>query len=155
MKDVTISTGNAATMTFDFRSMKKVLVVYAASKGWEHLPGVISNMEPIPDSKWKLKRPNKSEYATKRTTKIINEDKSKILKQEWIVTDCEKQDELEDNHSNMQHQKTTEHVLYHKNGAALYTVLYGQLHPISLLLPHVLLRPSLPMSKQIGTSWAY
>ena len=28
----------------------------------------------------------------------------------------------------MQRQKTTEHGLYHKNGAAMFTVLYGQLH---------------------------
>ena len=80
--------------------MKKVLVVYTASKGWDYLPGVISNMEP--DTKWKLKHPNKSECTTKRTTKLENDDKSFILKEERIVTDCEKQDKLEDNHSNMQ-----------------------------------------------------
>ena len=51
------------------------------------------------------------------------------MKQEWVMIDCDKQDELEDNHSNMQRQKTTEHGLYRKNSAAMYTVLYGQLHP--------------------------
>ena len=82
-------------------------------------------MEPVRATKWKTKRPDKRLYATKRITKIINEDKSEILKQEWILIDCEKQDELEENHTNMQRQKTTEHGLYHKNGAAMYTVLYG------------------------------
>ena len=128
-KGVTISTGTSATMTYDFRRMKKTSAVYTASKGWEHWPDVIGNMESIADTNWKTKCPNKSEYATKRTTKLKNEDGSEIMKEEWIVTDCEKQDELEDNHSNMQRQKTTEHALYRKNGAALYTVLYGQLHP--------------------------
>ena len=27
------------------------------------------------------------------------------MKQEWVVIDCDKQDEFDDNHSNMQRQK--------------------------------------------------
>ena len=80
-------------------------------------------MKPVDDADWKVERPDKSLYATKRITKIINEDKSEILKQEWVVTDCEKQDKLKDNHTNMQRQTTTEHALYWKNGAAMYTVM--------------------------------
>ena len=79
--------------------------MYAALKGWEHWPGVIGNMEPIVGTKWKTKRPTKSEYATKRTTELKNEDGSEIMEEEWIMTECEKQDELKDNHSNMQRQK--------------------------------------------------
>ena len=45
------------------------------------------------------------------------------------MTDCEKQDELEENHTSMQRQKTMEEELYHKEGAVMYTVLYGQIHP--------------------------
>ena len=107
MKDVTITAGNSATMTSEFRKYKKAASVCAASKGYEHWPSVITNMEPVLDTEWKLERPNKNLYATKRITKIVNEDKTEILKQEWIVIDCEKQDELEDNHTNMQCQKTT------------------------------------------------
>ena len=129
MKGVTISTGNSATMTSDFWTYKKKTAVYAASKGYKHWPSVITNMKAVANTNWKTERPNKSLYATKRTTKVENEDKTFIIKQEWIVTDCEKQDELEDNHTNMQQQQTTEHALYRKNGAAMYTVMYGQLHP--------------------------
>ena len=105
MKDVIIATGNSATMTLDFRTHKKRIAVYAASKGYKRWPSVITNMKAIADTQWTTKRPDKSLYATKRITKIINEDKSEILKQEWVVTDCEKQDELEDNHTNMQQQQ--------------------------------------------------
>ena len=45
------------------------------------------------------------------------------------MIDCEKQDGFEDNHTNMQRKKTTEHALCSKNGAAIYTLMYGQLHP--------------------------
>ena len=38
------------------------------------------------------------------------------------------QEEAEDNYSNIQRQKLAEHGLYRKNGAAMYNVLYGQLH---------------------------
>ena len=86
-------------------------------------------MEPVDDKMWKTKRPDKSLYAVKRTTKFVNElDKSEILKQEWVVIDCEAQEEAEDNYSNMQRQKLTEHGLYRKHGAAMFTVLYGQLY---------------------------
>ena len=91
---------------------------------------LISWNQPVDNDKWKTKCPNKSSYAVKRIIKLVNDlDKSEILKQEWVVIDCDKQDELNDNHSNMQCQKTTKHGLYRKNGAAMYTVLYGQLHP--------------------------
>ena len=129
MKDITISTGDSASMTAKFQTYKKRTSVYAASKGYKHWPSVITNMKPVDDADWKVKRPNKNLYATKRITKIDNEDKSFIMKQEWVVTDCEKQDELEDNHTNMQQQKTAEHALYRKNGAAMFIVMYGQLHP--------------------------
>ena len=43
--------------------MKKASAVYAASKGYEHWPGVIDIMESIADTKWKTKRSNKTEYA--------------------------------------------------------------------------------------------
>ena len=65
-------------------------------------------MEPVRATKWKTKRPDKSLFATKRTTKLKNEDGSEIIKQEWVVTDCEKQDELEDNHTKKQRQKNKE-----------------------------------------------
>ena len=71
MKGVIISTGTSTTMTTsDFQRMKKAAAVYAASKGYEHWPGVINNMKPIANAKWMMKRPNKSEYAIKRTTKL-------------------------------------------------------------------------------------
>ena len=49
-------------------------------------------MEPVDDKEWKTKRPDTSMYAVKRTTKLVNEDKSEILKQEWIMIDCENQE---------------------------------------------------------------
>ena len=47
-------------------------------------------MEPIPETEWKRKRLDKSQYAVKRTTKVETEGGTDIMKQEWIVTDCEK-----------------------------------------------------------------
>ena len=45
------------------------------------------------------------------------------------MIDCEAQEEEEeDNYSSKQHQKLTEHGLYRKNGAAMFIVVYGQLH---------------------------
>ena len=41
-------------------------------------------------------------YTVKHTTKIKNEGAADIFKQEWIVIDCEKQAEAEDNYNNMQ-----------------------------------------------------
>ena len=101
-------------MKSDFRNFEKSAAAYASSKGYRHLPGVIEIMEPVANKEWKTKRPDKSTYAVKRTTKVINEDKSEILKQEWVVIDYEKQEEAEDNYSNMQQQKLTEHTLYRK-----------------------------------------
>ena len=129
MKGVTISPGSNATMTSDFRNMKKSAAVYAASKGYEHWPGVIEIMKPVDNKMWKTKPPDKSLYAVKYIIKLVNNlDKSEILKQEWVVTDCEVQEELEDNYSNMQRQKLTKQGLYREHGAAMFTVLYGQLH---------------------------
>ena len=92
-------------------------------------------MELIANTKWKTKRPDKTRYASKRTIKPKNADGSEIMKEEQVVTDCDKQDELEDNHSNIQRQKTTAHELYHKKDAAMYTVLYGQLHHDIITIP--------------------
>ena len=88
----------------------------------------MESMEPVDEKEWKTKRPDKSTYAVKRTTKLKTDGATDIMKQEWIVIDCEKQEEAEDNYSNIQRQKFTEHALYCKNGTAMYTVLYGQLH---------------------------
>ena len=64
----------------------------------------------------------------KRTTKVETEGGTNIMKQEWIVTNCEKQEELEDNYNNKLRQKLTEQALYRKNGAALYIALSRQLY---------------------------
>ena len=70
MKGITISTGTSAQMTTDYRLFSKLLIAYAASKGFERWPGVIKNMIAIKDSTWKTDRPDKSRYASKSTTKI-------------------------------------------------------------------------------------
>ena len=85
-------------------------------------------MEPLDPATWKTERPDKSKYATKLITKIKVDGEPDILKQEWVITDCEARDVAEDNYNNMQRQKLSEHALYRKNSAALYIVLYGQLH---------------------------
>ena len=82
MKDITISTGDSASMTAKFRTYKKRTSVYAASKGYQHLPSIITNMKQVDYADWKIKRPDKSLYATKKITKIENEDKTFIIKQE-------------------------------------------------------------------------
>ena len=114
-------------MTSDFRIFKKLAAAYAAAKGYEHWLGVIEVLEPMPDKEWKTKRPNKSQYAVKRTTKVSNEGEQDILKQKLIVIDCKKQEESENNYNNKLWQKLAEHALYWKNGAALFIVSYGQL----------------------------
>ena len=75
-----------------------------------------------------MKRPDKSQYAKKHTTKVSTEGEPDTLKQEWIAIDCEKQEELKDNFNNKLRQKLTKQALYCKNGVALFIVLYGQLH---------------------------
>ena len=50
---------------------------------------VIENLEPIPVKEWETKRPGKSQYASKRTIKVETEGAADIMKQEWIVTNCE------------------------------------------------------------------
>jgi len=44
----------------------------------------------------------------KHTTKIETEAGTDIMKQEWIVTNCRKQEELEDNYNNKLRQKLVE-----------------------------------------------
>ena len=81
MKGVTISPGSSATMILDFKNMEMLAVAYAAPKGYKHWPGVIEIMEPVDNIMWKSKRPNKSLCTVKRTTKLLHEDKTEILKQ--------------------------------------------------------------------------
>ena len=85
-------------------------------------------MEPIPETEWKTKRPDKNLYGKKRKTKVSTEGEPDIMKEEWIVINCEKQEELEDNYNNKLRQKLAEQALYRKSGAALYIVFFGQLH---------------------------
>ena len=116
MKGVTISSGSSVRMTPDFRIHKKSATEYVAAKNYKHWPGVIEILEPITVTEWKSECPNKSKYTKKRNTKVSTEGEPDILKQEWILIDYEKQEELEDNYNNkLQH-------------AALFIVLYGQLH---------------------------
>ena len=70
LKDVTITPGSNARMAADYRKYKKSAGAYAAWKGYEYWPGVIDNLEAIPDTKWETARPDKSLYATKCITKI-------------------------------------------------------------------------------------
>ena len=123
-----ISPSSSAKITSDFRIFKKSAAAYAAAKGYKYWPGVIELLEPMSDKEWKTKHPDKSQYVAKRTTKVSSESKPDILKQEWIVIDCEKQEELEDNYNNKLRQKLAKHALYQKNDVGLFIVLYGQLH---------------------------
>ena len=127
MKGITISPGSSATMTSDYMNFKKSAAAYAAAKGYKHWPNVIEIMETVTNTEWKTKRPDKKEYAVKRTTTLKNEGRSDTLKQEWVVIDCEKEEEAEDNYNNIQRQKLTEHALYWKNVPTMFIVLYGQL----------------------------
>ena len=128
-------------MTSDFGNLKKSAAAYVAAKGYEHRSGVIKIMEPVADTEWKTKHPDKSTYALKRTTKIKNEGAADNMKQEWIVIDCEKQEKAEDNYNNMQRQKLKENALYRKNGAAMFIVLYGQLHSDIITIAKRLIAP--------------
>ena len=82
----------------------------------------------MPDKEWGMECPDKSQYAVKRTTKVSNESEPDLLEQEWIVIDCEKQEELKYNYNNKLRQKLAKHALYCKNSTALFIVLYGQLY---------------------------
>ena len=116
MEGVTISPESSAGMTADFRTYKKSARNYAAAKGYEYWPGVIEN---FPEKELKTKRPDNSQYVSKSTTKTETEGAADIMKQEWIVTDCEKQEELEDNYNYKLRQKLAKEALYRKNWAAL------------------------------------
>ena len=129
MKGITISVGTSAQMTTDYRLFNKSLIAYSAAKGYERWPGVIENMMPIEEKTWKTDRPDKNKYASKLTTKIKQDGGDNILKQEWIVTDCELELELEENYTNMLRQRLAEKSLFRKHGDLLYNIIFGQLHP--------------------------
>ena len=76
-----------------------------------------------------MDRPDKSLYTSKCTMKIKTESGANILKQEWIVTDCEMELELEENYNNKLWQRLAEKALYRKHSDLLYNIIYGQLHP--------------------------
>ena len=106
MKGITISVGTSAQMTTDFRLFNKSLIAYSAAKGYERWPGAIENMMPIEDKVWNTERPDKSRYASILTTIIKQEgDLPNINKQEWIITDCALELELEENYSNTLRQR--------------------------------------------------
>ena len=90
MKGMTVSSGSSASMTSDFRNFKKSAAAYAVAKDHEHWPGVIETMEPVDEKEWRTKHPDKSTYAVKHTTKLKTDGAADIMKQEWIVIDCEK-----------------------------------------------------------------
>ena len=70
MKEMSISLGSSAKMTSDFMIFKKSAAEYATEKGQKDWPGVIEILEPVPDKEQKTKRPDKSTYTVKRTTKV-------------------------------------------------------------------------------------
>ena len=92
-------------MTTDYRIVTKTLVAYATLKYFEYWPVVVENMEAIDDSEFKTECPDKKLYASKCITKIKSEDGTEILKQEWIMTNCEKELELEENYNNKLRQR--------------------------------------------------
>ena len=61
------------------------------------------------------------------TTEVQGINNTKILKQEWVITDCAKELELEENCNNELQQKLTEKALFRKQGNALYGIVHGQL----------------------------
>ena len=80
MKGVTFSPGSSAIMTSDFWNYKKSTAAYAAAKYNKYWPGVIKTFEPIPETEWKTKHSDKSQYTKKRTTKVSTEGEPNILK---------------------------------------------------------------------------
>ena len=100
LKSVTISLGTLIQMTTDYRHSIWPIVAYAASKGYKYWSGVIKNLEALNNDVWKIPRPDKKQCVTKCTIKMKYEGGNNILKQTWIVTDCEFQMELEDNYDN-------------------------------------------------------
>ena len=99
-------------MTADFRLFITVLISYAVSKGYEKWPGVIVNMELLDDKVWKIDQLDKNLYAEIMVAEVAGTDKRVIKKQEWIVTDCEKELELEEIYTNKLRQKTTKKALF-------------------------------------------
>ena len=123
MKGITISVGTSAHMTTDYRLFNKSIIAYAQSKGFERWPGVIENMIAIEEKTWKTEQPNRSKYASKLTTSIKQEGGlPDIKKQEWIVTDCEMELELDENYNSMLRQRLAKKTLYRKHGDSLYNI---------------------------------
>ena len=57
------------------------------------------------------------------------------------MIDCEKQEGLKDNYNNKLQQKLTKQALYRKNGAALFIVLYVQLHSEIVIISKISIVP--------------
>ena len=77
-------------MTTDFRLYTSALIAHAASKGYKRWPGVLENMELLKVDTLDITQPDKKQFATIMTTEVSDSNNTKILKQEWVVTDCEK-----------------------------------------------------------------
>ena len=73
---------------------------------------VIKLLEPIKEKELKTTRPDKRLYASNLVTKIVCEDTNEILEHEWIVTNCEIQEDMEDNYNNKLRQKLAEKALF-------------------------------------------
>ena len=114
-------------MTTDFRLFNGTLIVHAVSKGYKRWPGVLNNLKYFKANTWNITRPDKKLYATIMTTEVSGSNNTKIQKQEWVVTDCEKELELKDNYNNESRLKLSNKTLFYKQGDALYGIVHGQL----------------------------
>ena len=59
------------------------------------------------------------------TTIVKGANNINIQKQEWIVTDCNLQLELEDNYNNESRLKFSEKALFCKQGDTFYGIIHG------------------------------
>ena len=85
-------------------------------------------MELFNNKVLKIDQPDKNLYAEIMITDVMGTDKRVIKKQEWIVRNCKKELEMEDNYTNELQQKYTRKALFWKQGDFNYgTILYGQL----------------------------
>lgn len=101
MNGVVISSGTSTQiMTTDYRLFTTLLISYAASKGYKRWPGVLENMELLMTNIWDITQPDKTQYATIMTTEVSVTNCAKVQKKEWVVMNCAKEFDLEDNYNN-------------------------------------------------------
>ena len=64
------------------------MLSYGSAKGYKNQPGAIENRSRPKDKIWEVTALDKTKYSIILKTKVTGANKHKIIKEEWITTNC-------------------------------------------------------------------